>query len=97
MGILRDRMIEEMKLRNFAAAKSLVLYAVATLAEYYKRPSDQLDREQIRSYLLYLTNERKLSPNTMTGQIAGLRFYYNQTFWTCSTYLTDGQSHIARR
>ena len=37
MGMLRDRMIEEMKLRNFSPAP------------------DQLDKEQIRSYLVHLT------------------------------------------
>jgi integrase/recombinase XerD len=57
MGILRERIIEEMKLRNFAAAtQKSYLYAVATLAKYYKRPPDQLDSEQIRSYLLYLSD-----------------------------------------
>jgi hypothetical protein len=91
MGILRDRMIEEMKLRNFASAQKSYLYAVATLAKYYKRPPDQLDKEQIRSYLLHLTVERKLSPNTMTGQIAGLRFFYNQTLMKLHAYAYPGE------
>ena len=80
MGILRDRMIEEMKLRNFSpATQESYLYAVTRLTKHYRRSPDQLDKEQIRSYLLHLTVERKLSPNTMMGQIAGLRFFYNQT------------------
>jgi integrase/recombinase XerD len=80
MGILRDRMIEEMKLRNFSAAtQKAYLYTVTRLAKYYRRPPDQLDREEIRSFLVHLTTERKLSPNTMTGFICGLRFFYNET------------------
>jgi len=80
MGILRNRMIDEMTLRNFApTTQQSYLYSVTRLAKYYKRPPDQLDKEQIRSYLLYLTTERKLSPNTMTMLIAGLRFFYNET------------------
>jgi integrase/recombinase XerD len=80
MGILRDRMIEEMKLRNFSpATQKSYLYAVTRLTQHYRKAPDQLDKEQIRSYLLHLTVERKLSPNTMTGQIAGLRFFYNET------------------
>ncbi len=80
MGILRNRMIDEMTLRNFApTTQQAYLYSVTRLAKYYKRPPDQLDKEQIRSYLLYLINERKLSPNTMTMLIAGLRFFYNET------------------
>ncbi|MFQ5542020.1 MAG: tyrosine-type recombinase/integrase [Candidatus Binatia bacterium] len=80
MGVLRTRMIEEMRLRNFApTTQKSYLYAVARLAKHYKRGPDQLDKEQIRSYLLYLTAERNLSPNTMNGFIAGLRFFYNET------------------
>ena len=80
MGILRDRMTEEMQLRNFTVAtQKSYLYTVTKLAQYYKRPPDQLGKEQIRSYLLYLITERKLSPNTMTAMIAGLRFFYNET------------------
>jgi len=80
MGSLRTRMIEEMKLRNFApTTEKAYLYAVTKLTQYYKRPPDQLDKEEIRSYLLYLTTERKLSPNTLTMLISGLRFFYNET------------------
>jgi len=52
---------------------------VTRLTKYYGKAPDQLDKEQIRSYLVHLTVERKLSPNTMTGQICGLRFFYNET------------------
>lgn len=80
MGILRDRMLEEMKLRNFSpATQKSYLYVVTRLAKYYRRPPDQLDKEEIRSFLVHLTTERKLSPNTMTGFICGLRFFYNET------------------
>jgi len=73
-------MIEEMKLRNFSpATQKSYLYAVTRLTKYYGKAPDQLDKEQIRSYLVHLTVERKLSPNTMTGQICGLRFFYNET------------------
>ena len=80
MGILRDRMVEEMKLRNFSpATQESYLYAVTRLTKHYRRSPDQLDKEQIRAYLVHLTVEKKLSPNTMTGQISGLRFFYNET------------------
>jgi integrase/recombinase XerD len=59
MGILRDRMIEEVKLRNFSpATQKSYLYAVTRLTKYYRKAPDQLDKEQIRSYLLHLTVER---------------------------------------
>ena len=43
MGILRDRMIEEMKLRNFSAAtQESYVYAVSRLARYHNKSPDQL-------------------------------------------------------
>ena len=80
MGILRDRMIEEMKLRNFSAAtQESYVYAVSRLARYHKKSPDQLSKEDIRAFLVHLTVERKLSPNSLTGYCSGLRFFYNET------------------
>jgi Phage integrase, N-terminal SAM-like domain len=80
MGALRDRMIEEMKLRNFSAAtQKTYLYAVTRLAKYYVKAPDQLTEEDIRAFLLHLLVERKLSPNGLTGYCSGLRFFYNET------------------
>ncbi len=57
MGALRDRMIEEMKLRNFSAAtQKTYLYAVTRLAKYYGKAPDQLSKEEIRAFLVHLTS-----------------------------------------
>ena len=80
MGILRDRMIEEMKLRNFSmATQESYVYAVSRLARYHNKSPDQLSKEDIRAFLVHLTMERKLSPNSLTGYCSGLRFFYNET------------------
>ena len=80
MGILRDRMIEEMKLRNFSpATQESYVYAVSRLAKYHHKSPDQLSKEDIRAFLVHLTVERKLSPNSLTGYCCGLRFFYNET------------------
>ena len=80
MGRLRDRMIEEMKLRNFSAAtQESYLYAVTRLTKYHNKSPDQLSKEDIRAFLVHLLVERKLSPNGLTGYCSGLRFFYNQT------------------
>ena len=50
MGILRDRMIEEMKLRNFSmATQESYVYAVSRLARYHNKSPDQLSKEDMRS------------------------------------------------
>ena len=80
MGVLRDRMIEEMKLRNFSpATQESYVYAVSRLARYHKKSPDQLSKQDIRAFLVHLTVERKLSPNSLTGYCSGLRFFYNET------------------
>lgn len=80
MGLLRDRMVEEMKLRNFSpATQKSYLYAVTRLSKYYGKAPDQLSKEEIRAFLLYLTIERKIAPNGMTGYCSGLRFLYHET------------------
>ena len=79
MGVLRDRMIEEMKLRNFSTAtQESYVYAVSRLARYHNKAPDQLSKEDIRAFLVHLTIERKLSPNSLTGYCSGLRFFYNE-------------------
>ena len=57
MGALRDRMIEERKLRNFSAAtQKTYVYAVTRLAKYYGKAPDQLGKEEIRAFRHSSTN-----------------------------------------
>lgn len=78
MGVLREKMIEEMKLRNFASRtqKSYVA-AMVGLARHYRQFPDQLTQEQIRTYLLHL-QDRGLSANSQNVAISGLSFFYQQ-------------------
>lgn len=80
MGILRTKMIDEMRLRNFSPrTQEAYLAAMTGLAKHYMRSPDQLDQDEIRSYLLYLSTERKLSPSSCNVAVSGLRFFYNET------------------
>ena len=76
MGVLR----EEMKLRNISTAtQKPYVYAVSRLARYHNKSSDQLSKEDLRGFLVHLTIERKLSPNSLTGYCSGLWFFYSET------------------
>ena len=76
MGILRERMIEEMKLRNFSTAtQESYVYAVSRLARYHHKSPDQLSKEDIRAFLVHLTMERKLSPNSLTRLLFGVALF----------------------
>ena len=66
MTPLRQRMIEDMCLRNFAGTtqRSYIHY-VAEFAKYFNRSPQELDLEAVRQYQLHLTQERKLSPQSV--------------------------------
>ena len=78
MGALREKMIAEMRLRNFSPrTEQCYVAAMVGLARYYGRSPDQLTQEEIRSYLLHL-KERGLSPSSRNVAISGMKFFYHQ-------------------
>jgi integrase/recombinase XerD len=78
MGALRQKMIEEIRLRNFSPrTEQSYVSAMVGLAKYYRQSPDQLSQEQIRAYLLHL-KERGLSPSSRNVAISGMKFFYNQ-------------------
>jgi site-specific recombinase XerD len=77
MTPLRARMIREMKLRNFSErTHESYLHAVYKLAEYYHRSPDQISKDEIHDYIIYLLEERKLSWSSVNVAICGLKFFY---------------------
>jgi site-specific recombinase XerD len=80
MTPLRQRMIDDMQLRNFAPATQRNYIAhVAAYALFFGQSPDQLGLEQVREYFLYLINERRLSPEGVNQQGSGLKFLYLTT------------------
>lgn len=78
MGVLRTKMIEEMRLRNFSPrTEQSYVSAMVGLVKYYRQSPDQLTQEQIRSYLLHL-KERGLSSSSRNVAISGMKFFYHQ-------------------
>ena len=77
MTPLRQRMIEDMQLRNFATTtqRSYIHY-VADFAKHFNRSPQDLDLEAVRQYQLYLTQERKLSPQSLNTFVSAVQFLY---------------------
>jgi Phage integrase, N-terminal SAM-like domain len=52
MGALRQKMIEEMKLRNFShKTEQSYVSAMVGLVKHYRRSPDQITQDEIRSYV----------------------------------------------
>jgi integrase/recombinase XerD len=77
MTPLRQRMTEELRLRN-SSDETIRSYigSVERFARYYHKSPGQMDAEQVRSYLLYLLEERKLSWSAIHVNRSALRFLY---------------------
>ena len=77
MTPLRQRMTEDMQVRNLAL-NTQVSYVreVSLFARYFHKSPERWGPEDIRAYQVYLTNEKKLAPNTVVVAVAALRFLY---------------------
>ncbi len=80
MTQLRKMMLEELQRRNYSQTTTRAyLKVVATFADYFHRPPDQLGPDQIRSYQVYLLKERKIGVRTVRHYTAALRFFFCKT------------------
>jgi integrase/recombinase XerD len=86
MTPLRQRMIEDMQLRNMSpATQREYVHHVAGFARYFDKSPELLDLEAVRQYQLYRLPERKLSPETINQYISAVKFLYWTTLempWT---------------
>ena len=97
MTPLRQRMIREMELRQLAP-RTIESYvaAVATLAQFYRRSPDQLQLEEVRSYLHHLLVERQLAPSTCNLRAAGITFFYQHVLGLSSFDLQVRRKHSGK-
>jgi len=77
MTSLRQRMTEDMQVRNLAPnTQTSYVQQVSLFARYFDKSPEQLGPEDIRAYQVYLTNEKKLAPGSVVIAVAALRFLY---------------------
>ena len=77
MTSLRQRMTEDMQVRNLALnTQTSYLQQVSLFARHFNKSPEQLGPEDIRTYQVYLTNERKLTPGSVLIAVAALRFLF---------------------
>jgi len=80
MTALRTRMLEDLRIRNYAAKTQRVyVQSVAGFARHFGRSPDVLGPEEIRAYLMHLRDERKVSWSRFNQVVSALRFLYRYT------------------
>jgi integrase/recombinase XerD len=80
MTPLRQRMLEDMQLRNLSPqTQRAYVRAVAKLAQFYQKSPDQLQREEVRAYLVHLVQKRQVSFSLYNQIRCALRFLYQVT------------------
>ena len=80
MTALRQRMIEDLQLRNLSPlTQRAYVEHVSRFARHFGRSPAVLGPEEIRAYQIYLTNDKQLAPASIGIAVAALRFLYKVT------------------
>lgn len=80
MSPLRQRMLEDMQLRNFSAGtqRSYIHY-VTGFANHFGLSPTKLGLDDIRNYQLFLIEQRQLSPESINCFLSAVQFLYTVT------------------
>ena len=77
MTKLRQQLIQELVLRGCSPrTQEAYISAVLQLAKYYRRSPDQVTDQELKDYLFYLADTRKLSASSCNQANSALRFFY---------------------
>ena len=80
MTPLRQRMTEDLQIRNLSPhTQKSYLEQVSRFARHFGKSPEALGPEDIHSYQVYLTNEKKLAPGSIVIAVSSLRFLYKVT------------------
>ena len=80
MTPLRRRMIDDMQLRNLSPRTiDAYISRVGTFARHFGRSPEILGPEDVRTYLLHLVQEKRVSWSVYNQTVAALRFVYEVT------------------
>lgn len=80
MTPLRQRMIEDMRVRNLSPhTQRLYVERVAKFAQYFGKSPELLGPEDVRTYQVYLTYQKGASSSMLQQTVCALRFLYRNT------------------
>src|SRR5215212_3080106 len=77
MTPLRQRMLQDMQLRGLSPKTQVVyLFAVQQFAQHYGRSPEQINEQELRNYFLYLINDKRVSPTTLSIALSAIKFLF---------------------
>ena len=77
---LRRRMIEDMQLAGLTGGtQKAYIAAICALQRHTGIRPDRLSEEEVRRYLIYLREEKKVAKGTFQATYYGLKFFYYRT------------------
>jgi integrase/recombinase XerD len=80
MTPLRQRMIDDMRIRNLSPhTQATYVLQVSLFARHFGKSPEDLGPEEVRAYQIYLTTERKLAVGSVLIALGALRFLYKVT------------------
>jgi hypothetical protein len=81
---LRQRMIEDMRIRNLSPhTQAAYVQQVSRFARYFGRSPAQLCPEDVRTYQVHLTDEKKLAPGSILIAVSAICLLYKVILkWT---------------
>ena len=80
MGQLRDKMEADLKIAGYSkSTQENYLQHARGFAKYFHRTPSEMGSDEVRAYLLYLIEERRLSYSVLKQARASLQFLYKVT------------------
>jgi site-specific recombinase XerD len=80
MSVLRERLIEDLRLRNLSPkTQAAYVGAVRQLVTYCHKPPEAITEEDLRKYFLYLSDVKHVSRSTFRIALCATKFFFEHT------------------
>ncbi len=77
MSVLRQRMLEDLRVRNYSAeTQKAYVDRVAKFAQHFHKSPELLGPKDVRTYQVHLVDEKKCSWTMLNQTVCALRFLY---------------------
>lgn len=80
MSNLHKRMLKDMQLRGFSPKTQYrYIMNLKSFEKYFSQPAENMGQDELRDFLHYLINDKKVSSSYVNGVYSALKFFYANT------------------